>query len=155
MRERCLETKTEFVKANSEQYKYLNELNKIMNKNGIHRIYRVINKNNEFHEAHQCLDVNKCSTRFCRICSTFIKNYLPGIYFGCILKFRVFKYRIRLKRFMDKHNIESITTTCISLYQGIYISKNQLCVSGVNIVYKPDNDGTQRVKYIDKAYLDI
>lgn len=145
-----LETKVEFVNTKNGDISCLKELYHLMSEYGIHRIYRVIN-HDKFYEAHQTLDVyiNQESKIITSII-LFIRKYIPIMYFKILLKLRIHGYRKKLKRIMKKYNIDTISANSFSLYQGIYTANKQLCISGVDFIFK-----CGKIYHIDKLYLDI
>lgn len=146
-----LRTRTDIIDMNDDEIKMIFEFYEVMKKYSVHRIYRVKNTDSEFIEANQSLEisVNFKSTLVTTIFS-IIKYRMPKFYNKVILKRRMKKYRSKLKSLMEKNNIELLGSSGFSLNQGIYCSDKQICISGVDIIYK---NGI--VRHIDRMYIDI
>lgn len=139
-----------YVSPGNVHIAYLKELYEIMSKHGINRIYHVNNKG-KFSEAHQSQSVfmirdSMILTKIIQL----IKKYFPIIYFKIILNYRLHRYRIKLKRLIRKYNVESINSGSFSLYEGISIKENEICVNNVQVVFK-----SGVVHHIDKLYVEI
>lgn len=149
--EKKLETKISYVNSEEDNnIQFLIELYHIMYKFDIHKIHRISNDGKKIIDAHQSLKTNIGNNHITYMIFDTIKEKLPYIYFNIFFKVHLYKYRKRLKNVCDKFHIKSIRALSYSLYQGIYISNNRLCISGVEIAY---DDG--RLHTIDKLYLDI
>lgn len=152
MQEKILETQVEYIDVKNSEFCFLKELFDIMYKYNIHRIYRICNKDgDEFYEAHQALEAqvirnNLILTKLV----LFLKNHIPYIYYKVFLNIRLRRFKKALKKFSDNHNIELVSTNSFSICQGIYISDNQICINGVDFIYK-----NGRICHFDKLYLEI
>lgn len=151
MQEKILETKTEYVNIGTCDFSYLKELFDIMHKYDIHRIYRISNKNDEFSEAHQALELHTIdNSEFLTKIAQFLKDHVSYVYYNFFLRFRLYRFKKALKKFADKYDIELISTNSINICQGIYVSNNQIFINGVDMIFK-----NGRICHFEKLYLDI
>lgn len=150
--EKQLEAKVSYVTIkDDENLLFLKELYTLMQKYSIHKIYRIsYNNKGEIIDAHQSVKTNIGNNHISYRIFETIKEICPKLYFNIFYRVHIMKYRKRLKKICDYYNIKSVSALSYSLYQGIYASKDKLCISGVEIAYK-----NGRIDSIDKLYLDI
>lgn len=138
------------IDINSDDFKFLKELYKIMIRYNMHRIYRISYTNGKIVDAHQTLETNIGNNPISSSIYDFLNEYFPFIYFNIFYKMHLHKYRRKLKKLFNKYKINTIGAVSFSLEQGIYISRNQFCICSVDVV---KNSG--KIFHIDRLYLDI
>ena len=134
----------------AKELTFLKELYDIMSKYEIHRIYRIKLKDGEIVEAHQPLKTNIGKSKVSFNIYKFIKKYIPILYFKVFYKIHLTKYKRSLKQLFTKYNLDTITATEFCVYYGVYLTNNQLCLNGVDIITTDNN-----TYHADKLYLDI
>lgn len=127
---------------------FFKELYTIMKKYNVHRIYTIHVNNKKLISTQQllCIDIEGKPDKVFDI----MEKYLPWIYFNIFCRCNMIKYKLNLKNLLSKYNIKAIGQTTFSLYQGINIFNDSLCIRGIDLEYK---DG--QIFHIDNLYLDI
>lgn len=130
--EQCFKMNSDNFK--SEDINFFRDLYAIMKKYNINRIYTAFLNNGKIIAAQQLLCAAITSTKIINNIST-----------ACI-----FIYKLKLRKLFNRYGVEAIKPTSFSLYQGITITNDCLCIRGVELVFKEG-----KVFHIENLYLNI